>query len=326
MRIRDIILLGTLLVGVACQSQRGNKQTSNESDTPAPKSDTIYAEGTRPFERAVGDIRTIANIEELDYAIAHFWDGFDFECGERAKEYNTDELCQALIDYIVLIYNTGDYTPLRHLMERASTSREVLDLFMTVTEIVLHDPNSPMRNDELYIPILEYLVECPLLDEYDRLIPEHDLHIAKQNRIGHTANNIIYTTADGRRGELHSIVADYTLLMFNNPDCPACRMIIDNITASPLMNEMQEMGRLRVVAIYPDSDLEAWRNYLSKMPRRWIMAYDEGQRITESRSYDLRAIPSLYLLDDDKRVIIKDGIDVAMIENTIALMESRTTR
>ena len=326
MRIRDIILLGTLLVGVACQSQRGNKQTSNESDTPAPKSDTIYAEGTRPFERTVGDIRTIANIEELDYAIAHFWDGFDFECGERAKEYNTDELCQALIDYIALIYNTGDYTPLRHLMERASTSREVLDLFMTVTEIVLHDPNSPMRNDELYIPILEYLVECPLLDEYDRLIPEHDLHIAKQNRIGHTANNILYTTADGSHGELHSIVADYTLLMFNNPDCPACRMIIDNITASPLMNEMQEMGRLRVVAIYPDSDLEAWRNYLSKMPRRWITAYDEGQRITESRSYDLRAIPSLYLLDDDKRVIVKDGIDVAMIENTIALMESMTTR
>ena len=326
MRIRDIILLGTLLVGVACQSQRGNKQTSNESDTPAPKSDTIYAEGTRPFERAVGDIRTITSLEELDYAIAHFWDGFDFECGERAKEYNTDELCQALIDYIALLYNTGDYTPLRHLMERASASREVLDLFMTVTEIVLHDPNSPMRDDELYIPILEYLVECPLLDEYDRLIPEHDLHIAKQNRIGHTANNIIYTTADGSRGELHSIVADYTLLMFNNPDCPACRMIIDDITASPLMNEMQEMGRLRVVAIYPDSDLEAWRNYLSKMPRRWITAYDEGQRITESRSYDLRAIPSLYLLDDDKRVIIKDGIDVAMIENTIALMESMPTR
>ena len=326
MRTREIILLGILLAGVACQSQRGNKQTSNEGDTPAQKSDTIYAEGTRPFERTVGDIRTIASLEELDYAIVHFWDGFDFECGERAKEYNTDELCQALIDYILLFYNTGDYTPLRHLMERASASREVLDLFMTVTEIVLHDPNSPMRNDELYIPILEYLVECPLLDEYDRLIPEHDLHIAKQNRIGHTANNIIYTTADGRRGELHSIVADYTLLMFNNPDCPACRMIMENITASPLMNEMQEMGRLRVVAIYPDSDLEAWRNYLSKMPRRWIVAYDEGQRITESRSYDLRAIPSLYLLDENKRVIVKDGIDVAMIDNIIALRESETTR
>ena len=61
------------------------------------------------------------------------------------------------------------------------------------------------------------------------------------------------------------------------------------------------------------------------MPSRWIVGYDEGMKITETKSYDLRAIPSLYLLDSTKRVLIKDGVDVAHVENVIALMESETT-
>ena len=34
-------------------------------------------------------------------------------------------------------------------------------------------------------------------------------------------------------------------------------------------------------------------------------------------SDSLRAIPSLYLLDADKRVLVKDSADVALIEETI---------
>lgn len=325
MRVKYIIALAMASLATACQSpkeERDSKQQSLEVETPAEVTAITYEPGTRHMERVVGPIGSIRNIEELNYAIDHYWDGFDFECGERVVEYDTMDICQALIDYTTLIYPTGDYTPMRRLMERAEASREVLDFFTTITDMVLHDPNSPMRDDELYIPILEHLVASPLLDEYDRLIPEHALHIAKQNRIGHKANNIAYTTASGKRGKLHDIEADYTLLMFNNPDCPACRMIIDAITASPLMNEMQEMGRLSIVAIYPDADLEAWRRYLDKMPHKWIVGYDEGLKITEDRSYDLRAIPSLYLLDNTKRVLVKDGTNVAYIENVIALSES----
>ena len=327
MRVRDIIALSILFAGVACQTttkQEAQEQSTTTEEVSTPTTPT-YEPGTRRMERVVGDIRTITNIEELNYAIAHYWDGFDFECKERVVEYDTVDICQALIDYTTLVYPTGDFSPMRRLMERAEASREVLDFFTQICDMVLHDPNSPMRSDELYIPVLEHLVASPLLDEYDRLIPEHDLHIAKQNRLGHKANNLSYTTATGKRGELYDIDADYTLLMFNNPDCPACRMIIDGIMASPLMNELQEMGRLKVMAIYPDADIEAWRRYLSKMPSRWIVGYDEGMKITEAKSYDLRAIPSLYLLDSTKRVLIKDGVDVAHVENVIALMESETT-
>lgn len=321
-----------MTLAMACQSAKEQKQSeqkqseqqqSSMQETPREVTTTTYEPGTRRMERVVGPIGSIRNIEELNYAVDHFWDGFDFECGERVVEYNTMDICQAFVDYTYILHAARDYTPLSRLIMRAEASREVLDFFMTISDMVLHDPNSPMRNDEMYIHILERLVESPLLDEYDRLVPEHDLHMVKQNRIRHKANDFVYTLKDGTTGHLHDIDADYTILMFNNPDCPTCREIIDEIIASPLLNEMQELGLLKVVAIYPDEDLEAWYRYLDKMPRRWIVGYDEGLKISEERSYDLRAIPSLYLLDRGKRVLVKDGVDVVYIEDVIAMAESQ---
>ena len=39
--------------------------------------------------------------------------------------------------------------------------------------------------------------------------------------------------------------------------------------------------------------------------------------IRERELYDLKAIPALYLLDRDKRVLVKDSTDVPQIEEAI---------
>ena len=58
------------------------------------------------------------------------------------------------------------------------------------------------------------------------------------------------------------------------------------------------------------------------MPASWIKAYDKDWQISVERLYNLNAIPALYLLDNQKRVIVKDGTSVAQIENIIAYIES----
>jgi hypothetical protein len=142
------------------------------------------------------------------------------------------------------------------------------------------------------------------------------------NSIGTQANDFVYTLADGSQHRMHDIEASYTILMFSNPGCPMCREIMEEITSSPLLNELTERGDLRTLSLYPDEDLEAWHEHFEDMPTSWIRAYDKGQQITIERLYNLSAIPALYLLDKQKRVIIKDGTSVAQIENTIAYLES----
>ena len=254
--------------------------------------------------------------------IAHFWDDFDFEVGERIIEYDTIDILNAMGEYVSYIPPRDADSLMRSLIFRASQSKPVLEFFTMIAEVVLHDPNSPLRNDEYYIPVLESMLESPLLDEYERIAPEYDLDLARKNRIGTPANDFVYTLADGSQHRMHDIEANYTILMFSNPGCPMCREIMEEITSSPLLNLLTEHGDLRTLSLYPDEDLEAWREHFKDMPTSWIRAYDKGMKITVERLYNLSAIPSLYLLDNQKIVIIKDGTSVAQIENTIAYLES----
>ena len=79
------------------------------------------------------------------------------------------------------------------------------------------------------------------------------------------------------------------------------------LTASPIINDLQQKGQLKILALYPDEDLKAYRQHLPKMPAAWINAYDKGTAIKTKELYDLKAIPTLYLLDKDKTVLLKDA-------------------
>ena len=305
-----VSLLITLLV-VGC----GGRQKSN------PES-VSYEPGTRTMRRSVESISSIRTHEEYIAMIDHFWDDFDFAAGEEIVAYDTIDIVNAMSEYVSYIPPRAADSLMRALIHRASQSKPVLEFFGMVAEVVLHDPNSPLRNDEYYIPVLESILLSPLLDEYERIAPEYDLEIARKNRIGTQANDFAYTLADGSNHRMHDIEANYTILMFSNPGCPMCREIMEQITSSPLLNELTERGDLRTLSLYPDEDIEAWRKHFEDMPTSWIRAYDKGQKLTHERLYNLSAIPALYLLDRDKRVIVKDGTSVPQIENIIAYLES----
>ena len=255
--------------------------------------------------------------QELREVLDHYWDGFDFEDTEALKELNREQLVYAISEYVSLIPVEDADARMRDLIRRASTSHDMLDYFATICEIVLHNPNSPLRNDEYYIPVLEELLASPLLDEYERIAPAYDLEIALKNRIGREATNFIYTLEDGTQEELYDIKANYTILMFSNPECPLCGDIMRQIDSSEFLSVLMQNGVLEVLTLYPDEDIVHWRKYLDNIPSEWIRAYDKGQVLTKERLYNLSAIPALYLLDREKRVLIKDGTSVADIENLL---------
>ena len=255
--------------------------------------------------------------ERLQYRVDHFWDDFNFEDDKQLTMLSREQMIYALSEYVTIIPEERADSLMRTLIRRASTSHDMLDYFYTLCEIVLHNPNSALRNDEYYIPVLEELVSSPLLDEYERIAPAYDLEIALKNRIGRQATDFVYTLEDGSEHRLYDIKANYTILMFSNPECPLCGEIMRQIASSQLLTALIEHGVLKVLTLYPDEDIAHWRKYIGNIPSEWIRAYDKGGVLTKERLYNLSAIPALYLLDRDKRVLIKDGTSVADIESLL---------
>ena len=256
--------------------------------------------------------------QQLDYVREHYWDRFRFADTVALREADTMQLLRRFGYYIALFADAPTHrAPIEGLMRRAAASRPMLDLFSYLAEEVLHNPNSPLRNDELYIPVLEAQLAAPYYDEYERIVPAHDLQLARQNRLGERANDFAYTLADGSRGTLHAIEADHLLIFFNNPDCAMCKEIREAISASPLLTRKIEAGSLKILALYPDEELAAWHAYRSQIPARWINAYDAGCVLRQTEAYALDAIPSLYLLDREKRVVLKDVTEVSAVERAV---------
>ena len=302
---RTLVLILAAVGLAACGGRAPRRPAATTAETPAVFLPAIAPAALAPEER----------VEWLRW---HYWDNFDFADTAFLARADTLQLFEAYARYVQLLFSVPtDGAPMDSLMRRAAVSRPMLDYFAMLADRVLGDPNSPLRNDEFYIPVLRAQLSSPWYDEYERLAPEYRLSLASQNRIGQPANDFRYTLTSGATGSLYGLRAEYVLLFINNPGCPMCREIREAISASPMLTELIEHGRLRVLALYPDENLDEWRAYREQIPASWINAYDDGCVLREKGLYDLSAIPSLYLLDAQKRVLVKDATDVALVEEVI---------
>ena len=83
--------------------------------------------------------------------------------------------------------------------------------------------------------------------------------------------------------------------------------IIQVLKGDPMISGMIADGSLAVVNIYIDEDLQGWKDYMPVYPEEWYNGFDPDLVIRTENLYSVRAIPSLYLLDKEKRVIMKDA-------------------
>ena len=102
--------------------------------------------------------------------------------------------------------------------------------------------------------------------------------------------------------------AEYTVLIFGNPGCKACQEIMDAMASTPEIASLIDEGRLQVVDVYIDQDIDDWKAHISEYPAAWINGYDHHYAIRTDLLYNVRGIPSIYLLDASKTVLMKDAV------------------
>ena len=94
-------------------------------------------------------------------------------------------------------------------------------------------------------------------------------------------------------------------MIFYTPGYPECGRIEEYIPRSEVFAPLIASGRLKVLAIYPGEDAEAWREHLPQMPAGWTAGHAPMGK-DGTAAYDLPGIPALYLLDRDKTVLVRN--------------------
>lgn len=264
----------------------------------------------RVAEFSLPEIPTMVSDAEQrkEYLATHYWDRYDF--ADSLLVYSDSLTGMAVAGYINVLAMASDTLvkskAISHALSAALDSPySHFNKFFTQLEHYLYNPNSPMRDEELYLLFVSYLVESNRLDEVElrRYIFQRDMLL--KNRVGAIATDFGYSLKSGKSSTLHKIKSLYTILFFNNPDCEDCGRVKEYIANSEVIGLLYDAGKITILGVYSESDLEAW--YKGQYPDMVINSYDKDHHIATSNLYDLRAIPTLYLLDEQKRVILKDA-------------------
>lgn len=294
-----------------CTTQNSN---NNKQTTHIKPEVVVQAEKSTPaFPLPDIPVMIVDPKEEINYLIKHYWDLFPFNDTNLIAQPDITE--QGLVDYLQLLSNTPyskAENSLKIMLNKAKEEPAMYAHFASLFEKYLYDPNSPFRDDELYIPIVAHLLQSGMLPEEKQSVYRFQQEMILKNRVGTTATDFIYTLANGEKKSMHALQSNYLILFFTNPDCPSCAVTTEQLVNSKALQGIFSLNSatskmLTVLSIYPDSNIDEWRKLLPNMPQKnWINAYDDGTVITNKRLYDIKAIPTLYLLDKNKQVILKD--------------------
>ena len=198
--------------------------------------------------------------------------------------------------------------------EKKDTSSNVFETFASLVDKYLFDPNSPLRDEDLYGAYASRLAAYEGYTEVQKEKYARDARLCALNKVGTKAADFRFADRRGKIRTLYGVEAPYTLLFFSNPGCEACMSIINVLKEDPQISGMISSGRLKVLNIYIDEDLDAWRSYMPIYPDEWYNGFDPDFLIRNETLYNVRAIPSLYLLDSDKTVLLKDAPENRMFE------------
>jgi len=245
---------------------------------------------------------------QAEYLVLHFWDNFDFADTTwiGSAEVITE---QALIQYISIFpYTSYDVIcrGMKRLLDQADGNQAMYAFFYSKMEYFFANPNSQLRNDEYYIPLLEHIIASNSLDAPRKVRPAAILPFLNKNRPGTPATNIHFTRPSGAKDELANVKSDYILVVFYDFDCEDCNVLKKMIEESAIIKERQKQRKLAIVAIYPGANMEGWKKSSPQIPASWINGYDHNEEIVNQGTYILRNIPTLYLLDKEYMVIMKE--------------------
>lgn len=255
----------------------------------------------------------VGDVERAAYMAEHFWDNADL---------NDTLLLQQpkrALDLIFLLHVCAETEPpktiIRKTVEKFVSDKGQIGKLLFWFNRYLHNTQSPMYDDELYLLFIETLMQANAFGaNTDDLSEIRDL--LRRNRTGYTAENFVFADMSGKDWHLFDLTADRILLLFYNPDCSRCQKTISEITADSYGSDLMHSGALKIVAVCPWGDYDDWKK--SSCPDGWLCGFDTEADIAAKRLYDIQQLPSIYILDSEKRVVVKEANNYSTVKNQLS--------
>lgn len=245
------------------------------------------------------------------------WNLFDFcDTLQWHGEHPADSAFEQYLNLQKPLSLSSRTSVLKHLLDKAQNSQAAYQYINRLARQHFYDGLSPWRNDTLYAIVLNHQIASPLLSKEEKERSKYRLTFLQRNSVGAKAENFKFLTTKDKKGKLYSLPRKgQWLVFFFDPECSHCQVLANLIRSNMLINGLIQQHKLSVLAVNTNPDLSLWKRIAPTLPPSWLTVMDKTG-VEEHSLYDLRTVPAIYLLDRNKKVILK-GTDFSTLFNEL---------
>ncbi len=166
---------------------------------------------------------------------------------------------------------------------KAFSNAAAKERFENLIEYYFEDQLSPVRNDRVYLIFLEEMKNSPCFDETEKERIAFKIKTTNKNLPGDIAINFKFKDESGKEHQLSDYKDQKVILYFYDPDCENCHKV------SAWLKQQTIPANIKVLKMIAD-------NHISYI-------------------YSLKNMPTIFLLDKENKVILKDCTAQELIEN-----------
>jgi thiol-disulfide isomerase/thioredoxin len=257
-----------------------------------------------PPKRADGSIDSTF---QLKWYREHFFDNFDLTDDalirmprpiyqEKINEY-LDKLYAPQADTIKQALN--------RIITKAKKNQETYKYAVWVSVLKYQNPDI-MGLDEVYVHLNDNYFANGQMDfwanaQVKKNLKEHADRLRK-SLIGQKGANLIMQDLNLKPRALYDIKNKYTVLYIFDPDCGSCKK------ETPKLVDFYNKKKfdLEVYAVSADTSMVKMRDYIKEMKMKWITVNGPRTYVGPYQDlYDASTTPTLYVLDNQKKIIGK---------------------
>ena len=166
---------------------------------------------------------------------------------------------------------------------KAFSNAAAKERFENLIEHYFEDQLSPIRNDRVYLIFLEEMKNSPCFNETEKERIAFKIKTTNKNLPGDIAINFKFKDENGKEHQLSDYKDQKVILYFYDPDCENCHDV------SAWLKQQTIPADIKVLKMIAD-------NHISYI-------------------YSLKNMPTIFLLDKENKVILKDCTAQELIEN-----------
>lgn len=244
---------------------------------------------------------TIKNLENRsNYFVSKFWDKFNFS----KPVSDTAAFNEAFNDWITFFryaHKNVVKASVSDVMNKAQSNMKNFWMFADAAEKDLYSTEATLPSDEAYVLFVNNIIRSSKVKKDEKLRYQKQIVKINSNQNGNYAPKFDFTNLEGQKQSLDSIKAETIILFFNDPDCEDCNIARLRLATNVNMNKMIDDKKVAIVSILPGKYTKEWAKDASKYSDKWIIgAWENADEV-----YDLRVMPSIYILDAEKKIVTK---------------------